>query len=515
MEGAEAMEGAGDDPLAGASFDERLDAAAAEAKLDDAAALPPLPVLDERSRRASLIAFAVSGATAMTLQVLWTRALAVLLGSSVFSFTLILLALLIGLGVGAAVFGRASQRTAHPVRWLAALHLATAIAIGTTYLFTDKIPFVFTWLLQSTSFGVDAILVCQFVLACITVLPATILMGGVFPLTVRIAAGKLDSVGRDVGRAYALNTLGAIVGSFLSGFIVLPKLGLQRGIYAAALGDLVLAAVLFWVAPAWSARRRWAGVAAAVALALLGLVLPRWDLVSFSSGFFRMSIAHEYISRKVQKREWKNPKLVFYEDGIATTVSVDQWGKTYSLKNNGKVDASNDADMPTQIIVGLLPLLLLRQADAAQGGADRLRLGRHRRRDHPVPDRVAGGGGAGAGGLSGLALLRQRQPPAPGKSQGDGARGRRTELPHPAQRQVRRHRQRAVEPLADRRVEPVHARVLPQREDPPRAARDLLPVGAALRDGPLEHQDHLPDGARRVPATSTSSPPRICRRTRS
>jgi spermidine synthase len=344
-----------------ASMDERLDAAAAEAKLDDAAALPPLPVLDDRSRRAALAAFAVSGATAMTLQVLWTRALAVLLGSSVFSFTLILLAVLIGLGVGAAVFGRTSQRTAHPVRWLAVLHLATAIAIGATYLFTDRIPFIFTWLLQSTSFSVDAILICQFVIACITVLPATILMGGVFPLTIRIAAGTLDSVGRDVGRAYALNTLGAIVGSFVSGFIVLPKLGLQRGIYAAALGDLLLAGVLFAVAPGWAARRRWAGVAAAVACAIIGLVLPRWDLVSFSAGFFRMSIAHEYISRKMQKREWKNPKLVFYEDGIATTVSVDQWDKTFSMKNNGKVDASNDADMPTQIVVGLLPFLFYNQ----------------------------------------------------------------------------------------------------------------------------------------------------------
>src|SRR6266540_970439 len=342
------------------SSEERLDVAAAEANLEGAA-LPPAPIVDTRSRRAALVAFAVSGATAMTLQVLWTRALAVLLGSSVFSFTLILLAFLIGLGIGAAAFGRLSQRTPHPVRWLAALHLATASAIGLTYLFTDKIPYVFTYLLQSTSFGVDTILICQFVLACLVVLPATILMGGVFPITVRIATGGLDSVGHDVGTAYALNTLGAIVGSFLSGFVVLPKLGLQRGIYFAVLGDLALAALLYAVAPQLARRRRQAGVAAAVALALVGLVLPRWNLVSFSAGFFRLSIAREYISRKVHKHNWQDPKLVFYEDGIATTVSVDQWEKTYSLKNNGKVDASNDADMPTQIVVGLLPLLFYDQ----------------------------------------------------------------------------------------------------------------------------------------------------------
>ncbi|HEY5453261.1 MAG TPA: fused MFS/spermidine synthase [Polyangia bacterium] len=345
--------------------DADVDAATAEERLDEAAvaahmettALPPPPDVTARARRAVMGAFAISGATAMCLQVLWTRSLAILLGSSIFSFTLILLAFLIGLGAGAAIFARLSQRTPHPVLWLAVLHIATAAAIGATYLFTDKIPYIFTWLLQSSSFGVDAILFCQFVLACITVLPATLLMGGVFPLTVRVVTGGLESVGKDVGNAYALNTLGAIVGSFLSGFIVLPRLGLEKGIYAAVLFDLALAAMLFGVAPALPRRHRQAGVAAAVAMALLGLVIPRWDLGSFSSGFFRVSIAREYVYRKIHKRDWKTPELVFYEDGMATTVSVDRWDKIYSLKNNGKVDASNDADMPTQIIVGLLPFL--------------------------------------------------------------------------------------------------------------------------------------------------------------
>ncbi len=87
-------------------------------------------------------------------------------------------------------------------------------------------------------------------------------MGGVFPLTVRIAAARLDSVGRDIGNAYALNTVGAIVGSFLSGFVVLPKLGLQRGIYVAVLGDLIARwPRSFAVAPGLPRARRAAGVA--------------------------------------------------------------------------------------------------------------------------------------------------------------------------------------------------------------------------------------------------------------
>jgi len=142
-----------------ATAEERLDVAAVEANLETAA-LPPPPVVDARSRRAVMLAFAVSGATAMTLQVLWTRTLALLHGSSAYTFTLIVLAFLIGLGAGAALFARITQRTPHPVRWLAALHLANTVAIGATYLFTDKIPYVFTWLIQSTTFGTDAILFC-------------------------------------------------------------------------------------------------------------------------------------------------------------------------------------------------------------------------------------------------------------------------------------------------------------------------------------------------------------------
>ena len=70
---------------------------------------------------------------------------------------------------------------------------------------------------------------------------------------------------------------------------------------------------------------------------------------------FRLALARDVL----ETGRWTDPKLVYYRDGISTTVSVDQWsGKHYSLKNNGKVDASTGDDMPTQITVGLLPMLV-------------------------------------------------------------------------------------------------------------------------------------------------------------
>jgi spermidine synthase len=328
-----------------------------------AAGVPaPAPLeISPGARKAVLFAFAVSGATAMTLQVLWTRALAVIIGSSIFSFTIILLAFLVGLGSGSAVFGRLVTRFRDPVRGLALTHLGIVTCIGLSYLITDRLPFIFTYLLSSTLVSADAVLTCQFALACLTVLPSTFLMGAIFPITVRVVTGDLATVGRDVGFAYALNTVGAIIGSFFSGFLILPSLGLQRGIYLAAVVDLGLAVLLFSVASNLPRARRMIGMATAVAMALVALALPRWNLTSFSIGFFRISMARDYIDMvelRHQKKKWQSPKLVYYKDGIATTVSVDQWGKVFSMKNNGKVDASNDADMPTQISVGLLPLLL-------------------------------------------------------------------------------------------------------------------------------------------------------------
>jgi spermidine synthase len=303
-------------------------------------------------RRLALWAFAVSGAVAMIDQVLWTRSLAIVLGSSIYSFTLILLAFLVGLAGGAALIARLSARSRRPLEWLAGVHLAVAASIGLSYFVMDKLPGAFLSLLRGSTISVDGIIFCQFLLAALAVLPATLAMGGVLPLTVRIYASGADHVGRDVGTAYSVNTLGAIVGSFAAGFMVLPLVGLQRGLGLSALVTVGLGGAFLLAS---GPRRRRAPLAAAFAAAavLITAVLPRWSLEHFSAGLFRVSIAKEII----ESSKWQLPQMLYYHDGIATTVSVEGWGKTVALKNNGKVDASNGDDMATQIMVGLMPLV--------------------------------------------------------------------------------------------------------------------------------------------------------------
>ena len=349
----------------------RIDKPAAAQAYDGVVILPPARAEDEPppapvfaatllQRRIALIAFALSGAVAMVDQVLWTRALAIIIGSSVYSFTLILLAFLVGLAGGAALLSRLTARTRRPLEWLAGVHLATAAMIGVSYLVMDKLPAAFLALLRGGAFSVDGIIFCQFLLAALAVLPATLCMGGVLPLTVRIVAQGVGSVGRDVGVAYSVNTLGAILGSFAAGFIVLPLAGLQRGLGIGAILTVLLASALLIAAQPSARRVLAAALLPMVALATIS-ALPRWSLRHFSAGLFRVSIAKDIIA----SNKWALPDLAYYHDGIATTVSVERWSKTVALKNNGKVDASNGDDMSTQIMVGLMPFVFWNAAHPA------------------------------------------------------------------------------------------------------------------------------------------------------
>jgi spermidine synthase len=131
------------------------------------------------------------------------------------------------------------------------------------------------------------------------------------------------------------------------------ELRVPRLLSAFAIGALLaLAGVLLALcATGWKRR---VGPAVAAALAVVVLLTPRWDVAVVTSGVFRMSTAKHFA------RAGRIPKtdVAYYRDGVTTTVSVERYGDRLALKNNGKVEASSVGDMPTQVLVGLLPVLL-------------------------------------------------------------------------------------------------------------------------------------------------------------
>ena len=156
-----------------------------------------------------MLAF-VSGLTSLGYQNLWTRILSSGTGGSSYIFTAILALFLTGIAVGAFVYARFLSRTKHPVALLGIAELALAVIVLGGLGFETKF-------FANMSFNRDLLIV---------VLPATLVMGVVFPMSSMLATDSDDRVGTSAGMLLGANTLGAIVGTFVVPFFLMPALDL-------------------------------------------------------------------------------------------------------------------------------------------------------------------------------------------------------------------------------------------------------------------------------------------------
>ncbi|HEX7476469.1 MAG TPA: fused MFS/spermidine synthase, partial [Polyangiales bacterium] len=270
-----------------------------------------------------------------------------------------------------------------PMWLLTALQLFIAGATLTSDFFADELSLTFASMVaplyDRLPEHVSTVQALMCATAALCVLPSALGMGAVFPITLRVWSAGGAHIGQDVGKVYAGNTLGSIVGAWLPGFLLMPALGMQTTLHIGIATNLLIAFGLA-LSVAWAARDADAGawadtapsterrtlwlVAAVVpwlvaALAFVTLRPPEalaWNISKMTLGAFRISLARDVLDEE----SWGAPDLVYYHDGLSTTVTVERWGRHFSLKNNGKVDASNGDDMPTQIMVAALPMLMHR-----------------------------------------------------------------------------------------------------------------------------------------------------------
>ncbi len=368
--------------------------------------------LDRRKVVIALVAFALSGFIALSYEVIWSRVLALIIGSSVYAFSIMLTTFLIGLAVGASVASRFVDRITRPVFTFALLEVGVGISsFAGAYLFND-LPYIFVqfyrWI-DPTAFSV--LLLVRFLVAALVIIVPTLLLGALFPLVVKIVASgpRNRTTGQTVGDAYAANTLGSIIGSFASGFILIPWLGLLGSLRVCIALNFVVSAALFFLARSEPAKSRAEAkpkkrasknssskaisikgdsnkgasskgraafalparsrlVAAAVSAALIVVVVlfePPWDSDVMSSAVYRYAPSLAKMNRQEFDQYLKRGQgeTVFYKEGITATVVVQQVGANRVLKANGKPEASTTGDMPTQILIGTLPLFVREQTD--------------------------------------------------------------------------------------------------------------------------------------------------------
>ncbi|MCY3020983.1 MAG: fused MFS/spermidine synthase [Planctomycetota bacterium] len=274
------------------------------------ASLPVRVADDPRMRRAMLAAFLMAGFLGLAIEVAWTRLLLLYLGPTAQAFAAMLAVYLLGLAVGSALSGRYADK------WDSARGFALFQVLTGTFILAT----VFLWLpywrqttgrlavwaaanapLVRNRPGVDGIVV-PLTHAVMLVLAPTFLMGCAFPFGARFFATETASLGKRLGSAYMLNTLGCMLGPLVCGFWWLPYLGLQKTQVLCALGYLACAGLVLAARTPW--RRRWTAAGATGLLLVASVLLLQPDR------------ARSYLSKE------EDAQLVYYEEDHTGSVYV-------------------------------------------------------------------------------------------------------------------------------------------------------------------------------------------------
>jgi len=304
--------------------------------------------------RLLLILFAAVGATAFGYEIAWTRLLSITIGSSTYAFTLMLATFLAGIVIGAASFKRfIDQKGLVSARTFAAMQTAIGMCAVGSLLLYGRIPSIMALLLRIRPSDFGATLLAQFVACAFAMLPVAIVFGVNFPLVIALLGENHDRATRGsfvVGNGYAANTVGAILGSLIVGFWLIPTIGSFRVIAIAAATNLLIAAI---VNLKTNPRSPWALAfnAACVASILFVGLSPTFynrSLLAFSAVLYSESQPHLSVEEIAESTD-----VIFMADGVNGSVAVTRSDNNVTLRVNGKADASS-ADARTQLMLGHL-----------------------------------------------------------------------------------------------------------------------------------------------------------------
>ncbi len=306
-----------------------------------------------------LPSYVLVGAVSLVLQVCWTRSLVLVLGSSIYAFSCMLATFLAGIALGSlAVRGRI-DRWADPAAWYAAGLAAVGVLAGSTLVVLPRLPDLFLTLVYWTGeVTPSSVVAIQFLMAAVTMLPTTIVLGALFPLVSRILADAGRAADVALGRVYLTSSLGSATGAFVAGFVAIPQLGVARTIGAASALALLASAALAWRRRAEAPRIAFAAVASVAALLPLLLLVSPERLASMTLGVYRNPASYLHHGIELLALEGiPDERIAFVRDGVHSTVSVHEGAGQLSLRVDGKADASTGIDMPTQILLGQVPFL--------------------------------------------------------------------------------------------------------------------------------------------------------------
>src|SRR6266513_1529244 len=206
------------------------------------------PTTPDHLRTLALVLLSLTAFASLLNEIAWTRVLIMLVGGSTYAFTLILFVFLLGIGLGSIIVARRSAPRAETAATAGLAQGFTGVGAAALFVFFGFLPSYIIAVFQIPDLSATSRLMLMGVAVGAVVLVPAIGMGMTFPLLTDLMARSRTARGADVGAAYALNTVGSILGAVITGFVLVVALGTQatlrvglalNGLAALALAGLV------------------------------------------------------------------------------------------------------------------------------------------------------------------------------------------------------------------------------------------------------------------------------------
>ncbi len=325
----------------------------------------PSPAKPMAARGAWLVA--TTGAVSMGLEVLASRSLALMVGGSLQAFAMVLVAFILGIGLGSMAVSSSRLSKYHPEKLLVALLALAGLLVGLYCILIQHWVILYSHLRYGLATNQVGYLWHQAMVAVIAILvlglPAACL-GAVLPLMIRLNGTSGAKLGEEVGRLLTCNTIGAVVGVLLTGFFLMPVLGLRNAFALISLGLLGLAGFRANQA-GWRPVAGTVGLVAAAVFVGFLVTGENWRHL-IGSGIFRLRGGVLTMAKAKEIKE--NRAILYYKDAADATVMIEKnlgADGQVMLRINGKTDASSFGDISTQLLLAHLPMMMKPEAKDA------------------------------------------------------------------------------------------------------------------------------------------------------
>lgn len=293
--------------------------------------------------------------TALIYEIIWIRPLTLVFGTTMYAVSTIVASFILGLAIGSWIAGRFTDRLHNPLKYFAFMQIGVGFFGILLLPVFDLLPKVYLDLYQLTYPNQPVFMIIQILMSMgIIAIPAT-LMGTTLPLMLKTYSTEFTTIGKDVGKLDASNSIGAFFGTLAAGFLIIPVLGIHDGILVTASINIILGIIILTTKKYLNLK--YVSIILIIVIPLF-VFYPSYSDEHLANAIF---LANPNFTIEKYDESVEKQNLLFYRESIYQNVRVTSFEgvDTNILKLDGKIQCSSSERTTRGLInIGSIPFNL-------------------------------------------------------------------------------------------------------------------------------------------------------------